>query len=109
MDFYIPKWLEILPASHWLKSQIIQAAKDMVKKVTHMKDITSDLFDGAIESIRAVKSTEYEHGGWKVSPWVWMDDSYYYQILSDYVGIPIEERIPADADLKRSCKDACGV
>ena len=43
MDFYIPKWLEILPASHWLKSQIIQAAKDMVKKVTHMKDITSDL------------------------------------------------------------------
>ena len=90
MDFYIPKWLEILPASHWLKSQIIQAAKDMVKKVTHMKDITSDLFDGAIESIRAVKVQNMNMADGSVSMGMDVDDSYYYQILSDYVGIPIE-------------------
>ena len=90
MDFYIPKWLEILPASHWLKSQIIQAAKDMVKKVTHMKDITSDLFDGAAESIRAVKVQNMNMADGSVSMGMDVDDSYYYQILSDYVGIPIE-------------------
>ena len=90
MDFYIPKWLEILPASHWLKSQIIQAAKDMVKKVTHMKDITSDLFDGAIESIRAVKVQNMNMADGSVSMGMDVDDSYYYQILSDYVGSPIE-------------------
>ena len=81
---------EILPASHWLKSQIIQAAKDMVKKVTHMKDITSDLFDGAIESIRAVKVQNMNMADGSVSMGMDVDDSYYYQILSDYVGIPIE-------------------
>ena len=90
MDFHIPKWLEILPASHWLKSQIIQAAKDMVKKVTHMKDITSDLFDGAAESIRAVKVQNMNMADGSVSMGMDVDDSYYYQILSDYVGIPIE-------------------
>ena len=90
LDFYIPKWLEILPASHWLKSQIIQAAKDMVKKVTHMKDITSDLFDGTIESIRAVKVQNMNMADGSVSMGMDVDDSYYYQILSDYVGIPIE-------------------
>ena len=80
----------MLPASHWLKSQIIQAAKDMVKKVTHMKDITSDLFDGAIESIRAVKVQNMNMADGSVSMGMDVDDSYYYQILSDYVGIPIE-------------------
>ena len=73
-----------------MKSQIIQAAKDMVKKVTHMKDITSDLFDGAAESIRAVKVQNMNMADGSVSMGMDVDDSYYYQILSDYVGIPIE-------------------
>ena len=62
----------------------------MVKKVTHMKDITSDLFDGAAESIRAVKVQNMNMADGSVSMGVDVDDSYYYQILSDYVGIPIE-------------------
>ena len=62
----------------------------MVKKVTHMKDITSDLFDGAIESIRAVKVQNMNMADGSVSMGMDVDDSYYYQILSDYVGIPIE-------------------
>ena len=62
----------------------------MVKKVTHMKDITSDLFDGAIESIRAVKVQNMNMADGSVSMGMEVDDSYYYQILSDYVGIPIE-------------------
>lgn len=38
MDFHIPKWLEILPSTHWLKAQVIQAARNVIQKVTHMKD-----------------------------------------------------------------------
>ena len=90
MDFYIPKWLEILPASHWLKSQIIQAAKDMVKKVTHMKDVTSELFEGVQEAIRTLRIQNMNMADGSVSVGVDVDESYYYQILSDYVGIPIE-------------------
>ena len=37
MDFHIPKWLEILPSTHWLKAQVIQAARNVIQKVTHMK------------------------------------------------------------------------
>ena len=32
LDFYIPKWLEILPESHWLKAQVVKAAGDMFKE-----------------------------------------------------------------------------
>ena len=29
VDFHIPKWLEILPSTHWLKAQVIQTARDI--------------------------------------------------------------------------------
>lgn len=90
MDFYIPKWLEILPASHWLKSQVIQAVKDVIKRVSHMKDVTGDALEHATEAIRGMKINNMEMSDGCVSVDVDVDDSYYYQILSDYVGIPIE-------------------
>lgn len=35
-----------------------------------------------------------------------LDDGHYYQILSEYVGMPIEGRVPADADLEAVGVDA---
>lgn len=90
MDFYIPKWTEILPSTHWLKEEVIQAAKNMVNKVSHMKDVTQELFDDASESIRSVKVQSMNMADGSVSVGMEVDDKYYYQILSDYVGIPIE-------------------
>ncbi|WP_333652955.1 stage IV sporulation protein A [Lacrimispora sp.] len=90
MDFFIPKWLEILPATHWLKAQAIQVAKDMVKKVSHMKDVTSSLLEGVAENVRSVKVQNMNMADGSIEMTMDVDDSYYYQILSDYVGIPIE-------------------
>ena len=33
LDFYIPNGFEILPASHWLKAQVIQTAAGLIQKV----------------------------------------------------------------------------
>ena len=91
MDFHIPKWLEILPASHWLKARVIQTAKEILQKVEHMKDVALRIREmkdesGAIKSL-SVRKMEMADGS--VDLTVEMDDSYYYQILSDYVGLPI--------------------
>lgn len=90
MDFYIPKWLEILPSTHWLKAQIIQAAKDVIKKVSHMKDVSGELLDQSTDAIRSMKVRNMEMADGSVAVGVEVDDNFYYQILSDYVGIPIE-------------------
>ena len=91
MDFHIPKWLEILPASHWLKARVIQTAKEILQKVEHMKDVALRIREmkdesGAIKSL-SVRKMEMADGSVDLA--VEMDDSYYYQILSDYVGLPI--------------------
>lgn len=90
MDFYIPKWLEILPSTHWLKSSVIQAVKDVMGQVSHMKDITGQLLDVAADYIKGMKVSRMEMADGSVSVDVNVDDSYYFQILSDYVGLPIE-------------------
>lgn len=90
LNFFIPKWLEILPSSHWLKAQVIQAARGVLKDTAHMKDVGEQLEGQRTEAIRSmgIKSMNMSDGS--VSIGVDMDDSYYYQILSDYVGLPIE-------------------
>lgn len=90
MDFYIPKWLEILPSGHWLKASVIQAAKDVMGKVSHMRDATGQLLDMATDTIRAMKVNRMDMSDGSVSVGMELDDSYYYQTLSDYVGLPIE-------------------
>lgn len=90
LDFYIPKWLEILPASHWLKSQVIQTVRDVMKKVSHMKDVSREVLVPSSEAVKGLKLQNMEMADGSVSVGVDVDDSYYYQILSDYVGIPIE-------------------
>lgn len=90
MNFFIPKWLEILPYTHWLKSAVIQAVKDVMKKVVFMKDITGDLMGNTRDEIRSLKVDQMQMSDGCVSVNVDIDDGYYYQILSDYVGIPIE-------------------
>lgn len=90
MDFHIPKWLEILPSTHWLKAQVIQAARNVIQKVTHMKDVSGELEQQHTDTIRSMNVKNMQMADGRVGVQVDMDDSYYYQILSDYVGLPIE-------------------
>lgn len=90
IDFHIPKWLEILPSSHWLKSQVIQAARGVIQKVSHMKDVSLELAGQQTDTVRSMNVKNMQMSDGRVSVQVNMDDSYYYQILSDYVGLPIE-------------------
>ena len=92
LDSHIPKWLEVLPATHWLKTQVIDMARELLKKVSHMKDAASQIktFGGSSGPVEKITIEKMEMADGTVSLQVQMDDSYYYQILSDYVGLPIE-------------------
>ena len=90
MNFFIPKWLEILSPDHWLQAGVIQAASDLLGKVTHMKDITDSLLNVVTDTIRGMKVNRMDLSDGTVSVDVDVNDNYYYQILSDYVGLPIE-------------------
>lgn len=90
LNFFVPKWLEILSADHWLKAGVIETVKEILGNVAQMKDITESLLDVATDTIRGMKTDKMDLSDGTVSINVDVNDSYYYQILSDYVGLPIE-------------------
>lgn len=101
MDFMIPKWLEILPQDHWLKSHVIQEVRELMKKISHMRDVQGELLTEPDESIRRMKVTERKMADGSVTVEVDVDDGCYYQILSDYVGVPIEGEYQLMQTLRR--------
>lgn len=101
LDFSIPKWLEILPQDHWLKAHVIQAVKEILKKTSHMKDVQGELLTAPDESIRRMKVTGMKMADGSVSVEIDVDDGCYYQILSDYVGVPIDGEYRLMQTLKR--------
>lgn len=100
VDFYIPKWLEILPSSHWLKEQVVRRVRELMRGVSHMKDVPQEWSDGGTDSIRSMKVEHMNLSNGCVRVQVQTDDSCYYQILSDYAGITIEDEYQLMQKLK---------
>ena len=90
IDFAIPKWLEILPRDHWLKAAVIEAVREMMKKTVHMRDVAPALPPENGEAIRRVRIVSMKMDTGAVAAEIEVDDGHYYQILSEYVGMPIE-------------------
>ena len=90
IDFAIPKWLEILPRDHWLKATVIEAVREMMKKTVHMRDVAPALPPENGEAIRRVRISSMKMDTGAVAAEIEVDDGHYYQILSEYVGMPIE-------------------
>jgi stage IV sporulation protein A len=89
IDFYMPKWAEMLPADHWLKVDLIKAVKEVFQNMTQVKDARLQNFDTDSQYVKRFKvdNINMEDGSVQVN--VEFDDMYYYQILSDLIGVPI--------------------
>lgn len=88
--FHMPKWVEMLPSAHWLKQELIEKVRDILTRISIISDISKDNFNADSEYIKefSIEHIGMENGRVKVR--VVFDDSRYYQILSELVGVPIE-------------------
>lgn len=91
LEFFIPKWAEMLPEDHWLKVDLIESIKTLLKKLNLIRDARPDnlVTDSNFVKKFKIDKIEMENGTVKVN--VEFDDSYYYRILSDLIGVEIED------------------
>ena len=68
---------------------MIEFAKSVLAKVTWMKDIQGDMWEGAPEFIRQIRIDRKDLSDGSVSLEVMISQTYYYQIISEYVEMPI--------------------
>lgn len=90
LEFYVPKWVETLPPSHRIKEALLQDIQELMKQMNHLRDISNDSIQFSNEYIKKIKldGMELSEGTAKIQ--IELDDTYYYEMLSEMSGVPIE-------------------
>ena len=89
IDFYMPKWAEMLPMDHYLKQDLISAIKLVFKNMTLIKDANASNFTNESQFVKRFKIDKIDMQDGSVKVYVDFDDSIYYDTLSDLIGVPI--------------------
>ena len=90
IEFYMPKWVEMLPCEHKVKQDLILQIKQLMNRLNHIRDISGGGLQLESEYIRKCKLDGISMSDGCVRVVLDVDDRYYYEMLSDLVGENIE-------------------
>lgn len=104
VQFFIPKWIEMLPVSHPLKNQILEQIRDKMTHMDRIRGISRDMLgmEGPYVNEVLLENVSLADGTVRVR--VSVKDSYYYQMLSEMTGIPMESEYSLIHTIKEFAK-----
>ena len=88
--FFIPKWVEMLPMEHELKQQLLGQIREKMNALRHIRDINRESLrlEGPYVSDTILEESGLSDGIVRVR--IQIREEYYYQMLSQMSGIPME-------------------
>ena len=89
VEFYIPKWVELLEPSHYLKADLLQQIKDMMGKFRYIRDIKNENLQMGSVYVKNTTLEEVNLSNGVVKVRIEMKEPYYYQVMSEMTGVPI--------------------
>lgn len=90
MEFYIPKWAEMLPMENRMKQSMVETARNILSSVTQAKDISSIGKPEDAEYISDIHLDKIDLAKGLLKIKMEMDDKYYYENISELTGVPIQ-------------------
>jgi len=54
MEFYVPKWVEMLPAEHYLKENLLDGVRELMNKMKYVKDAAKDTLPFSSEYVKSM-------------------------------------------------------
>lgn len=104
IEFYMPKWVEMLPATHKMKADIITQIKELMGRLECVKDAAGGGIRLESDYIRKCKVDSIDMATGCVAVSMDVDDSYYYEMLSALVGETIHSEYQLLSVLKEMSK-----
>ncbi len=100
MEFYMPKWMELLEDTNPVKQDIIDKIRESMKYYNTLRDVKEK--NVLIESnyVDTLKLEDICLADGKVRVWLSLDDVYYYEMLSRMVGEEISDEYQLLSKLK---------
>ncbi len=89
LSFNMPKWLEIVDESNYIKAQIIEYMRKVLPKIKHIKDLGIDTFDDKCEFMSKIKTDKKDLSTGNAEFTIEIDEKYYYEALSELTGTQI--------------------
>ena len=86
----MPKWIDLLPDNHEIRSSIISAIKEKIKSLKRMSMISPGVFsDNNCTYISNMKITDKDYSTGEADVYINIVDSYYYDVISELTGADI--------------------
>lgn len=90
MEFFIPKWAEMLPTSNRMKESMIENARIILNSVTKAKDIKLIKKQDNSEYIADIHLDKMDLAQGLLKIKIEMEEKYYYENISELTGVPIQ-------------------
>lgn len=98
--YHMPRWVEMLPISHPLKQELIQKIKEMMEEFQVLRDVSAVSTDCESEHIQKIKLEKVALNKGTAIYSVDMEESCYYQMLSELTGMELEDEYDLMEQLK---------
>lgn len=90
VEFYMPKWVEMLPLSHPLKTGLIEKIRELTGKIRTIRDVAEHPIVLSSEYVRRCMTERIDLADGCVRVLLDIEERYYYEMLSEYAGEKIE-------------------
>lgn len=89
VEFYIPKWVEMLSREHRIKKDLLDQVRTVMEDLEDIRSIAAKELQTDSKFIRSIKVEQIEMDTGKVSIQIGYEQSYYYEVLSELTGTEI--------------------
>ena len=100
IEFYMPKWVELLPCDNRMKQDLISGIRSMMKDYTTIRDALDKPVNLESEYIKRCKTDAVRLSDGVIRIQLDVEESYYYEMLTEMVGEPIRDEYQLIGKLK---------
>ena len=90
VDFYIPKWVEMLPADHAIKQELLGEVRKIMEGLQDIRSATEGIGKPESRYIEKISMEKIEMDTGKVTVRIAFEQKYYYEVLSELTGLEIK-------------------
>ena len=89
LEFYVPKWVEMLPVEHKIKQDIVGSIRQISERISTIRELRAENLQTESPYIERVKldAIHMDSGCGQVT--LEIDEKYYYELLSELTGSEI--------------------
>ncbi len=100
IEFYMPKWVEMLPWDNRMKQDIILQIRNMMKDYSTIRDARTKPVELSSEYIRRCKTDTISLSDGVIRVTLEVEEAYYYEMLTEMVGETISDEYQLISKLK---------